>query len=370
MKKVLCIATAGKGGQDELRMQSLASQLKAEVTYYCVDRSLSRLASAREIWRLLHSSHWDLVYQEGTGIAGGINLILAALWRQQPFVLSSGDPIGGFFWVKHGPVVGSLFEIYERLLYKTCQGFIGWTPYLTGAAMKMGAKNAVTAEGAVDLSLFYPYERSPRLAVRQKYGLDPDSLVCGVIGNLNWMSRQSCCQGYELVESLKRVQREDVAILIVGDGTGKSRLEAAIPEKLKSRVVLTGRVSKIEVVDTINAMDIGFVTQIPGKLGNYRLSTKLPEYLACGVPVAMSPIPGFFDYVGSAGWSLPNYHPASVEFHDRCAQWMEQLSWSDISQKAKHATETARKYFDYDVVSPKFCDFVHRLLYSTDADNL
>ena len=260
MKKVLCIATAGKGGQDERRMHRLTSQLNADVTYYCLDRSAPRKVAAQDIWRLLRSRQWDLVYQEGTGIAGGMNLILAALLQKQPFVVSSGDPIGGFFHMREGPLMGNLFEFYERLLYQTCKGFIGWTPYLTGAALKMGAKTAVTVEGAVDLNVFYPYEQSRRLAIRQKYGLNPNHLVCGVMGNLNWMTRQSWCQGYDLVEFLKRLKREDVSLLIVGDGTGKTRLEQAIPEKLRPRVVFTGRAPETEVVDAINAMDIGFVT--------------------------------------------------------------------------------------------------------------
>ena len=364
MKKVLCIATAGKGGQDERRMHYLASQLNAEVIYYCLDRSVSRVVAAQEIWRLLQSDQWDLVYQEGTGIAGGMNLILAALLKNQSFIVSSGDPIGGFFHMREGPLMGYLFEVYERLLYKTCKGFVGWTPYLTGAAMKMGVQTAVTVEGAVDLDVFYPYDQSRRLAIRERYKLNPNHIVCGIIGSLNWNFRQSCCQGYELVESLKHIKREDVSLLIVGDGNGRAHLEQAIPERLRSRVVFTGRVPEADVVEAINAMDIGFVTQILGKLGNYRLSTKLPEYLACGVPVAMSPIPGFFDYASPAGWSLPAYHPASTEFHTHCAQWLDQLNWSDIAQKRKQAPELAHKYFDYEVVKPKFSEFVHRLLYS------
>lgn len=347
-------------------MRRLAAKLNAEVTYYDLDRSKSRLAVGRDVWNLLNSSKWDLVYQEGTGIAGGANLIRAALAWKQPFVVSSGDPIGGFFRVTEGSLMGSFFELYEKLLYKACTGFIGWTPYLTGAALNMGAKRAITVEGGVDLSIFYPHTPSERLALRHKYGIHPEHLVCGVVGSLNWTSRQSYCYGYELIESLKRVKRQDISILIVGDGNGKHRLEAAVPDTLRSRVVFTGRLPETEVVGAMNAMDIGFVTQTLDELGNYRLTTKLPEYLACGVPVAMSPIPGFYDYTAPAGWPLPAYHPASAEFHDRCAQWLDQLSWSDVKQKAKYATEVARKYFDYNLVSAKFCDFVHGLLYSSD----
>ena len=367
MKKVLCIATAGKGGQDELRMQRLASQLKAEVTYYCVDRSVSRLASAREIWRLLNSSHWDLVYQEGTGIAGGINLILAASITKQPFVVSSGDPIAGFFRTTKGAAIGNLFEIYESLLYKNCAGFIGWTPYLTGVAMKMGARRAVTVEGAVDLNIFYPYTKERRLEIRQKYGIAPNGLVCGVIGSLIWVPTQSYCYGYELVETLKRTKRKDVSFLIVGDGDGKILLEKTVPEELRSRIVFTGRLPETEVVDVVNAMDIGFVTLF-GEMGNYRLTTKLPEYLACGVPVAMSPTTAFYDYAATGGWALPEYHPSTPQFNQQCAQWLDKLTWDEVEKKKKLALKLARDRFDYDVISPKFCDFVHRLLYSQDAE--
>lgn len=366
MKKVLCIVTAGKNSLDELRSHRLTSKLDAQTVHYYVDRSLPRTVVAKELWQILNSSQWDLVYQEGTGIAGGINLIRAALTSQQPFVVSSGDPIGGFFHTTKGPLFGNLFEVYERLLYKTCTGFIGWTPYLTGVAMKMGAKRAVTIEGGVDRNVFYP-DNSTRLDFRRKYGIPADHLVCGVVGSLIWVSPHAYCYGYELVEVLKRLKRKDISFLIVGDGDGKSRLEQAVPNSLKSRVIFTGRLPETEVVKAINAMDIGFVTQIMGKLGNYRLTTKLPEYLACGVPVAMSPIPGFYDYVAPAGWSLPASHPGKANFHERCAQWLDQLSWSDVDTKARLAPEVARKYFDYDMLSTKFCSFIHELLFASEA---
>lgn len=365
LKKILCISTAGKGGQDELRMKRLASSLDAEITYYCVDRSVSRMVASQNLWQFLKSSKWDLVYQEGTGIVGGANLILAALLRKQPFVVSSGDPIGGYFRTTKGFMIGSIFEIYEYFLYQMSTGFIGWTPYLTGAALKMGAKRAVTVEGAVDLDIFHQYAQTRRVEIRQKYGIPENHVVCGVVGSLRWSTSQSYCYGYELVETLKHVKREDVSILIVGDGDGKSRLLQLVPETLRSRVIFTGRLPEEEVVDAINAMNIGFVTQ-SGELGRYRLSTKLPEYLACGVPVAMSPIAGFYDYTAAAGWALPDLHPASSEFHQRCAQWIDHLSWKDIAEKSEQSREIAHRYFDYAIVTEKFRTFIHSLLESVD----
>ena len=95
------------------------------------------------------------------------------------------------------------------------------------------------------------------------------------------------------------------AQLIVGDGDGRAELEHRVPPEWRVWGVFTGRVAEHEVVDALNAMVIGFITQTLDALG---ITTKLPEYLATGLPVAMSPIPGHYDYVGSAGWSLPP-HP-------------------------------------------------------------
>lgn len=364
MKSILCINTHGAGGQDERRIQQLTAGLDADLTFYNVDRAQSYSPSIQALWNVVASQHWDLIYQEGTGIIGGLSLIRAAVTRRQKFVVSSGDPIAGFFHVTKGPAVGAVFGQYERALYRGCTGFVGWTPYLTGAALVLGAKRGVTVEGAVDLQTFIPFSSAERVAAKEGLGLDPTHLVCGVVGSLRWTPRQSYCYGLELVETLKRLTRTDISLLIVGDGTGKSVLEGRIPDRLRSRVVFTGRLPEAEVVRAMNAMDIGFITQTLDALGNFRLTTKLPEYLACGLPVAMSPVPGFYDYASDAGWALPARHPASTEFHERCAAWLDRLDCDEVAEKAHRARPLACRHFDYEVLSQRFRLFVEDVLSS------
>lgn len=361
-RTVLCINTHGKGGQDEIRTRKLTSTLDAEITFYDIDKKMSKAAANRELWNLLQSKNWDLVYQEGTGIAGGLNLIKAAMLRKQRYIVSSGDPVGGFFHATKGPVAGRVFDTYERLLYSKSVGFIGWTPYLTGAAIKLGAPQSATIEGAVDLAKFTPLLPAERAACKTKLGLNPDHLVCGVVGSLRWSERQKYSYGLELVECLKRLKREDVSMLIVGDGTGKEVLEKMTPDNLRSRIVFTGRLPQDAVVSAMNAMDIGFITQTLDQLGTFRLTTKLPEYLACGVAVAMSPIPGFYDYVSDAGWALPVGHPADSKFHSACAAWLDKLSREDVADKASHARKVAEDRFDYEMIARRFSTFVTDIL--------
>lgn len=362
MSTVLCINAGGIGDLHGLRMRRLTEALDADLTFYDVDKSKSRLENTRAIWALLRKRQWDLVYQESTGIAAGLPLIAAHRAWGQPFVVSTGDPVSGYVRTVKGPLAGYAFGAYERLLYRACAGFIGWTPYLTGRALHLGAPRGVTIEGAAALDLFRPFSPERRAAARADFGLPADHLVCGVVGSLRWTPRQNYCYGLELVEMLKYLKRSDVSVLIVGDGSGLSRLKERVPPALQERVVFTGRVSEQDVVRALNAMDVGFITQTLDGLGSYRLTTKLPEYLATGLPVAMSPIPGYYDYARDCGWTLPAAHPASDAFHRGCAALIDRLTPEMIAQKAAPARSVAEARFDYGPLKERFAAFVHDLL--------
>ncbi|WP_218079976.1 glycosyltransferase [Anthocerotibacter panamensis] len=362
MVRILCINAAGKGDLHGIRARLLTQQLKAQITHVDLDRAQSRWQTSKEVWTLLKSQPWDLVYQESSGIASGLNLIRAARSWGQRYVISTGDPVGGFFYTTKGPLWGALFELYERLLYQHCTGFIGWTPYLTGMALKMGAKRAITVEGGADLQQFRPLPDEQRARLRAQWGLPPGHLVCGVVGSLKWTARQAYCYGLELIEMLQYLRRTDLSVLIVGSGDGQAILERRIPEALRPRVVFTGRLLPEQVTGALNAMDIGFITQTLDGLGNYRLTTKLPEYLACGLPVAMSPTPGFYDYVLPAGWALPAAHPSSPAYHRQCAQWLDRLSWEEVKLKSSQARPLATTYFDYHKGALRFTAFMEELL--------
>lgn len=360
---ILCVNTGGIGDLHGLRMRRLAAYINEPVTIYDLDRD-ARKTAFKDLDSLIRSRSWKLIYQESTGIAGGLNLILAARQRGQKYVFSSGDPVEGFFRTTKGALVGRAFGIYERQLLKHCSGFIGWTPYLTGRALELGARRAVTVEGAVDLRLFQRLNDDERSVIKSSFGLSPQDLICGVVGSLKWTERQSYCYGLELVEAARHLKRKDVSFLIVGDGDGKKRLQERVPEALRHRIVFTGRLPEKEVARAMNAMDIGFITQTLDSLGSYRLTTKMPEYLASSLPIAMSPIPGYFDYVGKAGWPLPPLHPASSQFHEQLAAWIDTVTWNDIRERQRYCA-TAAAAFDYDVVGPRFASFVSSVMRSS-----
>ena len=358
---ILAINTGGIGDLHGLRVRRLTADLPYDVTVYDVDRSRGRWQNLHHIDKVLRSKHWDLVYQEATGVVAGLNLIRAAKSRAQQFIVSSGDPVEGYFRNVKGPVAGWIATRYERSLYRNCTCFIGWTPYLTGRAIHMGAPRGATIEGAVDTSLFAPRSEEERTAIRRKLGIPGSNIVCGVVGSIRWVPRQQYCYGLELVRMLDYLERTDVSVLIVGDGDGMPRLRAGA-DRHPGRVVFTGRVPEEDVATAVNAMDIGFITQTLDGLGSFRLTTKMPEYLASGVPIAVSPIPGLFDYAWEAGWALPAFHPASDEMPRGIAQWLDRITRDEVRARASRARAVAVSRFDYDIVAPRFAGLLRHLL--------
>ena len=356
------LAISNNPGAESARVRLLMSQVPSRVEFFDRQRHTPRGQVSREIWQLLRREAWDLVYLEGASAATGLPLILASRKWGQRYIVSAGDPVGGFFRTTRGPLWGWTMERFEYELYRRSAGFVGWTPYLTGKAIQMGAPRSVTVEGGVDLSRFRPLSPERRKADRARFGLDPDALVCGVVGSLTWTKRQQYCYGLELVETLRYLQRKDVFMLIVGDGEGRRILEERLPETLRDRVRFTGRLQDDDLVAAMNVMNIGFVTQTLDGLGSYRLTTKLPEYLACGLAVAMSPIPGYYDYASDVAWPLPASHPASEQFHRNCAAWLDSLTREDLAAKALCARRVAEQRFDYTMLGRRFAKFVLDLL--------
>jgi hypothetical protein len=328
----------------------------AQITFFFPARDLGRKAAMKETARLLQQKY-DMVYMEGTGIGTGIPLISAGR-RGQKYIVSSGDPIKGFFLNTQGRVAATMFGIYENQLMQQCRAFVGWTPYLTGRAMELGAKRAATIEGGADMSLFNVPTPQQKAEAKRSFGIPTDHIVCVVVGSLLWSQPQSYSYGLELVEMLKFLKRPDVSVLVVGDGNGRKILEERVPPHMKDRIVFTGRIDFKEVPRAFHASDIGFVTQTLDGLGNYRLTTKLPEYLASGLGVAMSPIPGYYDYVLDAGWALPEAHPNSREFHEGCAELLNGMTKEDLADKSAVASNLARQRFDYEFLSGRFSQFV------------
>jgi hypothetical protein len=335
---VVCFATQGTGHADEDRIRALLDRLGADVLPF--DRG-NKARSSFRLLRLLLRRRPALVVMEGTGIAGGAVVIVTRVVARIPYVVSSGDAIGPYVALDHrmlAPVAG----LYERLLCRLSAGFIGWTPYLAGRALTYGAPRAMTAAGWSETAR--PQDREQR---REELGIPADAIVFGLIGSLAWTERVGYCYGKELVEAVQRTERQDVRVLVVGDGSGLERLSALAGEELGERIILPGRVPKEEVMSYLAAIDVASLPQSVDGVGLFRYTTKISEYIAAGLPMVTGRIPLAYDLDDGWIWRLGGDSPWDPRYVQDLAELMESLNPTDLSSKQR-AVPGEASLFDRD----------------------
>ncbi len=320
--RVACFATQGPGSPDEARVRDLLAPLEPEVLAF--DRS-ARLRGARRLARELRARAPDVVVMEGIGVGGWIALASA----RRPYVVSTGDAVGPFHGLR-GPLAGWLGERYERRLLGGSAGAIGWTPYLAGRAVTLGAPRAMSAPGWATDDGGGPSREELRAAL----GIATDALVFGLVGSLKWTPSRRYAYGLELVRAIRAVDRDEVVVLVVGDGTGRERLAAEAGDLLGGRVLLPGAVPRAQVMAHLRAMDVLSLPQSTDAVGALRYSTKLPEYLSAGRPVVTGQIPLAYDLGGDWLWRLPGDAPWSPEYVGALAQLMRTIAPPELERRA------------------------------------
>jgi len=353
----MCFATHGSGHLDEQRLHYLLEPLQPEAFAFDYEH---KAASAVRLLRALRRRRPPLVVMEGTGIFGGAAVLVADAVFGVPFVVSSGDAVGPFMGLR-SRLAGVLGGLYERLLCRRCAGFVGWTPYLVGRALTFGAPRGMTAPGWAREAP----SADARERLRAQLEIAPETIVVGLVGSLDWTESAGYVYGLELVQAVRRLQRNDVVACIVGDGSGLQRLQELAGSDLGGKVRLLGRVAPEEVADHLAMFDLASLSQSVDKVGSFRYTTKLSEYLSAGLPILAGQIPAAYDMDAGYFWRLPGPAPWSEIYLDGLVRLLEGLTAADLAER-RHAASLARDRgaFDRAIQQQHAVAFVQDLLES------
>ena len=135
----------------------------------------------------------------------------------------------------------------------------------------------------------------------QKFGLDQNSKVLLFQGG---MSRDRNLQ--TLVGAMSLVQRPDVILVLMGEGSYQVHLERLVRRRrLSDRVRFHPMVSQDELLGVTAAADIGVIPYRANCLNNYYCTpNKLFEFIAVGLPVLSSDLPELRRFVHDTGIGL------------------------------------------------------------------
>lgn len=349
--KVAWFATKGTGTNEAKRIQELVAGigLAVELPF---DKS-AKFTSFLRLWRAIRDEHPSLLVMEGTGVAGGLACLLARLLLGIPYVVSSGDAVGPFMAGRRA-WLGLPFGIYERLLCRLSAGFIGWTPYLVGRALAFGAPRAVTAEG-------WTIGGAANVPIATPWRDGPAALCVGLVGHLDWNPRHHWCYGMDLVRALRRTVRQDLRVIVVGDGSGLEHLRREAGEDLGRRIFLPGAVPLAAVVSVMSSFDVGSLPQSVDGVGSYRYTTKLPEYAEARLPVITNRIPAAYDLGVGWMWRLPGDAPWCEDYLAALVRLLEGMTLEDVEEK-RSAIPALRGMFDRGEQVSRVREFLSDLL--------
>ena len=357
---ILAVATQGSNGDDEARLLTLLERLSPEVAPF---NRRNRWRSFRLLLSTLLRRRPSLVVMEGTGWAGGLAVWLGRVLAGVPYVVSSGDAVGPFVAVQR-PLLGPLFALYERLLCRWSAGYIGWTPYLTGRALTLGAPRAMTAPGWAPFPRAADKLAEARARIRSQLGIPANDLVFGLVGSLAWTHHVNYCYGLELIRAFHRSRRPNVKVLIVGDGTGRTRLEKEAGPCLGRAILLPGRIPREQVPDYLAALDVASLPQSVDRVGSFRYTTKLSEYLAAGLAVVTGQIPLAYDLGDDWLWRLPGNAPWDEKYVHAMSELMTKLTPAELQAK-RSAVPRNLPEFDRASQVNRVTGFVNDLLKET-----
>ncbi len=355
--KILAFSTKGENSNEELRILTLLQAF--DVVTFPFDYQ-AKLQSGWGIIRMAIALKPKLVVMEGTGIAGGLACLYLFLIHRIPYVFSSGDAIAPFIGLKY-PLLVPFFRLYEQLLCRFCTGYIGWTPYLVGRSLTFGAPKGITAAGWAHYPCNSEQLRINRTNIRQQLGIPEHALVFGLLGSLVWNARFQYCYGYELIQAFHRINRPDICILIIGDGDGLRHLKSAAGKDLGQSIFLPGSVPLEQVVHYMSAIDVASLPQSVDGVGNFRYTTKLSEYWAANLPIAISQTSMAYDVCSDWAWSMPGPKPWSETYINSLAKIMTNMTQAEILSK-KQAMPKYLSEFDRNQQVQKVTTFITDIL--------
>ncbi len=296
---------------------------------------------------------YDLVFATSTPLTAGIPGIFARWMRKKPFVFEVRDlwpELPREMGVITNPVVLWLMGILEWTSCRSARRLIGLSPGIVKGIARLGVseENIAMIPNGCDLEIFgcsdWPW---------RPVGVEKDALMAVFTG------AHGIANGLDAVldagAELKRRKRDDIKLVLVGDGKLKPDLQARAREEGIDNVIFHPPVKKYHLAGLMADADIGM--QILANVPAFYYGTspnKFFDYIAAGLPV-LNNYPGWLAEMikqYKCGFAVPPEDPAAF------ADALEQAGSDREELKAmgKRARVLAEKQFGRKKLADEFVD--------------
>jgi glycosyltransferase involved in cell wall biosynthesis len=330
-----------------------------ELSYSNADSFLTRTSTflkfALRSVRLVFSEAYDVLFATTTPLTAGIPGIFASLLHRKLFVFEVRDlwpELPKAMGVITNPMVLGAMSALEWMSYRTAHRLVALSPGIAEGIAKRGVKKELISlvPNGCDLGIFAGAEmpwRPPE--VRPS---DLLAVYAGTHGMANGLDAV-----LDAAAELKRRQRDDIKILLIGDGKLKPALAARAEREGLTNVIFSAPVNKTRLAGLMAATDIGM--QILADVPAFYYGTspnKFFDYIASGLPV-LNNYPGWLAELiakNQCGFAVPPRDPSAfADALEAAAKDREALR-----KMGKRARDLAKAEFSREMLADRWVEVV------------
>jgi glycosyltransferase involved in cell wall biosynthesis len=273
-------------------------------------RSLTFLKFAWRSLLLAMLEPYDLVFATTTPLTAGIPGIAARWLRRKPFVFEVRDlwpELPRAMGVIRNPLVLQLLGVLEWLSYRSAHALIGLSPGIVDGITQRGVmrERVALVPNGCDLDLF----DQGAIPWRPEEVASSDLLAvfAGTHGLANGLDAV-----LDAAVELKRRQRTDIKLLLIGNGKLKPALQQRAEREGLVNVIFHDPVNKSRLAGLMASTDLGL--QVLANVPAFYFGTspnKFFDYIASGLPV-LNNYPGWLAGMISefrCGFAVPPDNP-------------------------------------------------------------
>lgn len=298
---------------------------------------------------------YDVVFATTTPLTAGIPGIFARWLRRKPFVFEVRDlwpELPREMGVITNPLVLAAMSALEWVSYRSATRCVGLSPGIVDGIARLGVPRdriALVPNGC-DLDIFSAEQEGWR-----PKEVGPDDLLAAFTGT------HGIANGLDSVldaaAELKRRGREDIKLVLVGQGKLKPELQARAEQQGLDNVVFHPPVSKTKLAGLMARTDVGM--QILANVPAFYYGTspnKFFDYIASGLPV-LNNYPGWLAQMiddERCGFAVASDDP--VAFADALEQ--AAVDRDALRVMGENARRLAVREFDRRILAGRFADWL------------
>lgn len=318
-------------------------------------RALTFLKFAARSVGVAFTETYDVLFATSTPLTAGIPGIFARWLRGKPFVFEVRDlwpELPRAMEVIKNPLVLWAMGVLEWVSYHSAQRVVGLSPGIVeGIAHRGVPRDRITlVPNGCDLDIFADAADPWRPAV--VHPTDLMVVFAGTHGMANGLDAV-----LDAAAELKRRGRDDIKLLLIGNGKLKPGLQARAAREGLNNVVFHDPVNKTRLAGLMAATDVGMQCLANVPAFYYGTSpNKFFDYIAAGLPV-LNNYPGWLAEMitrHQCGFAVPPDNP--IAFADSLAQAADNRP--ALKAMGQRSLALARREFDRDLLSEKWVDWV------------